>query len=56
MEGGDDVGTYKSAGDFKCDNGGELYYVNSTELLNTETECLSDAKWANQDDVKCVLG
>ena len=46
---------YSSSGSFDCSNGGRAFYRNET-LATENTTCLYNAKWDQEDDVKCWTG
>ena len=48
--------TFKSAGEFDCANGKNLYFTNGTQLKSISTTCLATARWSGENEVVCFEG
>ena len=47
---------FKSAGEFDCANGKNLYFTNGTQSASISTTCLATAQWSGESDVVCFKG
>ena len=48
--------SYKSVGEFRCNNNGVLFYLNDTKLVSKTTRCLATPQWENYENVYCATG
>ena len=48
--------TFKSHGNFYCNNSGTLVYSNGTKLKSSQTTCLASAQWDGQEGLECWKG